>query len=115
MLNLSSFSPVLRALALLVVVAIGCGAPHSGKREKDDVGSTSQAVSFQGTGDPTKVTPSLKCVTVASGHHVAVFTATNSTSSTIVIPAGPKNTLSPLAIGAAEPSVFAAGLQHFTV
>src|SRR6266540_3447218 len=114
-----SMTSVIRALLLLCVIAIGCGAPHS-RKGGDATGSASEALSFTGIGDVASVTPGLQCVADFStpnavGSFVAVFRATNVSSQTVVVPLGPTNQISPTPAGAGPPTSFAPGTQYFTV
>src|SRR4051812_17934070 len=113
MLRRSPLASVLRMLFSIVVIAIGCGAPHAGTPGEDTPGSTGQAVSFSGTGDATKVTPGVKCVTNddLSGHFIAVFSANNTTTATVVVPLGASNAMSSPPLGPSQPTSFAPGTQ----
>src|SRR6266511_3248765 len=115
----ASLTSIIRALFLLCVIAIGCGAPHS-RKGGDATGSASEALSFTGIGDVASVTPGLQCVADFStpnavGSFVAVFRATNVSSQTVVVPLGPTNQISPTPAGAGPPTSFAPGTQYFPV
>src|SRR5258706_6483373 len=97
MLRRPSLASVLRTLFSLTVIAIGCGAPHSGKGDEGALGTVAQAVSFGGIGDATQIVPAIQCVTndATTGHFVGVFRAQNPTSAVIVAPLGTTNSMSP--------------------
>src|SRR5262245_42659546 len=113
MLRRFPLTSVLRTLFSLTVIAIGCGAPHSGKID-EAFGTVAEAVSFSGIGDPTKIVPGVKCVTndALTGHFIAVFSAQNPTSATIVVPLGTSNAMSQ---PPSQPTSFAPGTQYFSV
>ena len=117
MLRRPSLKPVLRTLFSLTVIAIGCGAPHSGKSDEGPVGAVSEAVSFGGIGDPTQIVPGVQCVTndAGSGHFVALFRAQNPTGGAIVVPFGNSNSMTPAPVGRTQPTSFGAGTQYFSI
>ncbi|MGY1652466.1 hypothetical protein [Geodermatophilus sp. SYSU D01119] len=63
--------------------------------------------------DPPDVVPVLDCVTTsADGSWTAVFGYDNRTGTTVTIPVGPANQVTPTQYGTPQPTTFEPGLRH---
>lgn len=75
-------------------------------------GPTATPSSVPTTGGPANVTPLLDCVTSAGNNFVARFGYLNKGSSTVTIPRGSNNFISPSNLDGSQPTSFVPGTQH---